>query len=71
MLKEFDNVQVVGEAASVDEAIEKIQSWQALHPDRDIKWHYIGAIQSRKASVIAEHFDWAHSVDRLKVAQKS
>lgn len=53
-----------------DEAVDKIRSWQTLHPDREIEWHYIGAIQSRKAAVIAEHFDWVHSVDRSKVARK-
>lgn len=53
-----------------DEAVEKIKAWQAVHPDRDAQWHYIGAIQSRKAAVIATHFDWVHSVDRLKVAKK-
>ncbi len=54
----------------VDEALEKIQTWQALHPDWPAQWHFIGSIQSRKAAAIATHFDWAHSVDRLKVAQK-
>lgn len=54
----------------VDEALEKIQSWHSAHPDRDAQWHFIGSIQSRKAAAIAVHFDWVHSVDRLKVAQK-
>jgi len=53
-----------------DEALKKIQSWQERHPDSDIEWHFIGAIQSRKAASIAAHFDWVHSVDRLKVAKK-
>ena len=35
-----------------------------------IEWHYIGAIQSRKAKQIAHHFDWVHTVDRITVAQK-
>lgn len=58
----------------VDEALEKIVSWQSQHPDlqpeQHVEWHFIGAIQSRKAASIATHFDWVHSVDRLKVAQK-
>ncbi len=53
-----------------DEAVEKIQSWQAKFPDESPEWHFIGAIQSRKASMIATHFDWVHSIDRLKVATK-
>ena len=38
----------------------------------DIKatWHFIGPIQSNKTLAIAEHFDWVHSVDRLKIAQR-
>lgn len=54
----------------VDEGLEKIQAFRSTHPDRPCEWHFIGSIQSRKAAAIAEHFDWAHSVDRLKVAQK-
>lgn len=54
----------------VDEALEKIQTWRSAHPDWRAEWHFIGSIQSRKAAAIATHFDWAHSVDRLKVAQK-
>jgi len=33
-------------------------------------WHFIGPIQSNKTRVIAEHFDWVHSVDRLKIAER-
>lgn len=36
----------------------------------NLEWHFIGAIQSRKAKQVAENFDWVHSVDRLKVANK-
>ena len=50
----------------VDEAVEKIQTLSAEALD----WHFIGAIQSRKCQQIAEHFDWVHSVDRLKVAKR-
>ena len=33
-------------------------------------WHCIGPIQSNKTRLVAEHFDWAQSVDRLKIAQR-
>lgn len=36
----------------------------------DIEWHFIGPIQSNKTRPIAIHFGWAHSVDRLKIAQR-
>ena len=35
-----------------------------------LEWHYIGPIQSNKTRAIAEHFDWVHSVDRLKIAER-
>ena len=50
----------------VQEALDKIA---ALH-DLAIEWHYIGPIQSNKTRAIAENFSWAHSVDRLKIAER-
>ncbi|MES2205278.1 MAG: YggS family pyridoxal phosphate-dependent enzyme [Pseudomonadota bacterium] len=50
----------------LQEAIEKQSFLTARHPD--IVWHFIGAIQSRKCAVIAQHFDWVHSLDRAKIA---
>ena len=38
--------------------------------DLSLTWHFIGPIQSNKTRAIAEHFDWVHSVDRLKIAQR-
>ncbi|TFY96259.1 YggS family pyridoxal phosphate-dependent enzyme [Ramlibacter rhizophilus] len=35
-----------------------------------LEWHCIGPIQGNKTRLVAEHFDWAHSVDRLKIAQR-
>lgn len=49
-----------------DEGLEKIATLHEL----SCQWHFIGSIQSRKAAGIAQHFDWVHSVDRLKVALK-
>ncbi len=37
---------------------------------RPSEWHCIGPIQSNKTRLVAEHFDWVHSVDRLKIAQR-
>lgn len=50
----------------LQEAIEKIEQLENL----DICWHFIGTIQSNKTRIIAEHFDWVHSVDRFKTAQR-
>lgn len=50
----------------IQEAVEKI----ALLGDLPLEWHCIGPIQSNKTRLVATHFDWAHTVDRLKVAQR-
>ncbi|WP_251358751.1 YggS family pyridoxal phosphate-dependent enzyme [Kangiella sp. TOML190] len=50
----------------LQEALEKIP--QLI--DFKIKWHFIGAIQSRKCKAIAENFDWVQSVDRAKLIPK-
>jgi pyridoxal phosphate enzyme (YggS family) len=38
--------------------------------DLDLAWHFIGPIQSNKTRAIAEHFDWVHSLDRVKAAER-
>lgn len=38
--------------------------------DLGLEWHFIGPLQSNKTRVVAEHFDWVHSIDRLKVAER-
>ena len=50
----------------IQEAVEKI----ALLADLPLTWHCIGPIQSNKTRLVAQHFDWVHSVDRLKIAQR-
>jgi PLP dependent protein len=52
----------------VQEAVEKITLLAKLRPW--LVWHYIGPIQSNKTRELAEHFDWVHSVDRLKIAER-
>jgi len=49
-----------------DEAFGKIFTLK----DQDIQWHFIGGLQSRKATSIAQQFSWVHSVDRLKLINK-
>ena len=52
----------------VQEALAKIEALADLRPQ--IVWHLIGPLQSNKTRVVAEAFDWVHSVDRLKIAQR-
>lgn len=50
----------------LQEALEKINKLQG----QNLIWHFIGPIQSNKTSKIAEHFDWVHSVERVKIAKR-
>ena len=50
----------------VQEGIEKVTKLA----ERRLCWHFIGHLQSNKTRPVAEHFDWVHSVDRLKTAQR-
>jgi len=51
----------------LQEALEKQHQLSDL---QDIQWHFIGPIQSNKTRKIAENFDWVHSVDRKKIAER-
>lgn len=46
-----------------------LEKQQALS-DLELTWHFIGAIQSNKTRDIARYFDWVHSIDRLKIAER-
>ena len=50
----------------IQEAVEK----QALLEDLPLEWHCVGPIQSNKTRLVATHFAWAQTVDRLKIAQR-
>jgi pyridoxal phosphate enzyme (YggS family) len=54
----------------LQEAVDKITALRASHPQYLLDWHFIGPIQSNKTRPIAEHFDWVHSVEREKIAQR-
>jgi len=50
----------------LQEALPKIQACNSL----GLTWHFIGQVQSNKTRPIAEHFDWLHTLDRDKIAQR-
>ncbi len=50
----------------LQDALSKIENMT----EAGIEWHFIGAIQSNKTRQIAENFDWVHTLDRLKIAQR-
>ncbi|WP_338803355.1 YggS family pyridoxal phosphate-dependent enzyme [Xenorhabdus griffiniae] len=51
----------------VQEGVEKIQYF---NNHDDLVWHFIGPLQSNKSRLVAENFDWCHTVDRVKIAQR-
>jgi pyridoxal phosphate enzyme (YggS family) len=54
----------------IQEGVEKIAALRAMPDMPALTWHCIGPIQSNKTRLVAEHFDWAHTIDRLKIAQR-
>ena len=54
----------------IQEGVDKIAAVRATLPGAALQWHCIGPIQSNKTRLVAEHFDWAYTVDRLKTAER-
>jgi len=59
-----------GQTAFGENYLQEALNKKALLDDCNIEWHFIGPIQSNKTKLIAEHFSWVQSVDRLKIAQR-
>ncbi|MEJ5068307.1 YggS family pyridoxal phosphate-dependent enzyme [Enterobacter sp. MYb186] len=53
----------------VQEGVEKIRHFREKST-ADLQWHFIGPLQSNKSRLVAEHFDWCHTVDRLRIASR-
>ena len=65
-----DGQRVFGENY-IAEGVEKITALHSMLPaDTTLEWHCIGPVQSNKTRLVAEHFDWVQSVDRLKIAER-
>jgi pyridoxal phosphate enzyme (YggS family) len=54
----------------LQEGVDKIAAVAKALPDIPLEWHFIGPIQSNKTRPIAAHFDWVHTVERLKIAER-
>lgn len=54
----------------VQEGVNKVQHFAQHYPENRVEWHFIGPIQSNKSRLVAEHFDWVHTIDRAKIAQR-
>ena len=69
-VEEVKELALLGQTAFgenyLQEALDKIEALKSFN----LEWHFIGPIQSNKTRPIAENFNWVHSVDRLKIAQR-
>lgn len=67
-------IRAVNKAGALDfgenYAEEAVSKMEALGDLQGLHWHMIGHVQSRKAALVAEHFDWVHSLDSLKLAER-
>lgn len=61
---------LAGQRAFGENYVQEAVSKQGHLQDCNIEWHFIGPIQSNKTTLIAQHFSWVHSVDRLKIASR-
>lgn len=52
----------------VQEGVDKVKHFAALPEGATLDWHFIGPLQSNKSRLVAEHFAWCHTVDRLRIA---
>jgi pyridoxal phosphate enzyme (YggS family) len=59
-----------GQTAFGENYLQEAINKQNELSDLNIEWHFIGPIQSNKTQLIAQHFEWVHGVDRLKIAQR-
>ncbi|WP_425249746.1 YggS family pyridoxal phosphate-dependent enzyme, partial [Enterobacter hormaechei] len=53
----------------VQEGVDKIRAFRE-RGNTDLQWHFIGPLQSNKSRLVAEHFDWCHTIDRLRIATR-
>lgn len=53
----------------VQEGVDKIRYFAEKGAER-LEWHFIGPLQSNKSRLVAEHFDWCHTIDRLRIATR-
>jgi PLP dependent protein len=54
----------------IAEGVEKIAALAAETAQYGLQWHCIGPVQSNKTRLVAQYFDWVHTLDRLKTAQR-
>ena len=54
----------------ITEGVEKIEALKTERAKFGLQWHCIGSVQSNKTRWVAQHFDWVHTLDRMKIAER-
>jgi len=54
----------------IQEGCDKVNYFKKQYPQYPLTWHFIGPIQSNKSRLVAENFDWVHTIDREKIARR-
>lgn len=67
-IEAINQIAALGQTAFGESYLQEALPKITARPDLD--WHFIGPIQSNKTKQIAENFNWVHSVDRLKIAER-
>ena len=67
-IEDIQTLSKIGQKAFGENYLQESLAKIEICPE--LEWHFIGPIQSNKTKPIAEHFQWVHSVDRLKIAQR-
>jgi PLP dependent protein len=70
VLQAMDAGQLAFGENYIQEGVDKILAIREARPGVSLQWHCIGPVQSNKTRLVAEHFDWLQSLDRLKIAQR-
>ena len=69
-LSDIENAYSAGQRHFAESYLQEAEKKINGIPHKDLVWHFIGPIQSNKTRRISELFDWVHSVDRIKIAQR-
>ena len=69
-LAEVEQALAAGQTAFGENTVQDALTKIPLLKNANLEWHFIGHLQSKKSKQVAEHFQWIHTVDSLKLAQK-
>ncbi len=69
-LDEVKSIALLGQNCFAENTIQDAMTKIPFFNNKDVEWHFIGHLQSKKAGKLPGYFQWIHSVDSIKLAQK-